>query len=73
MESSEEETSIEFIEQEHPLQETRFSAASRQEPMGVAGVTMTHSPKKPTRVEIQEQRDKARAWHLERVRDKQNK
>ena len=61
-EESETEESVEIIPQE-PQQATRGTEA-----VDITGVAAATPIRKPTRAEIQEQKDKARAWHLDRIR-----
>ncbi len=42
-------------------------------PTEITGVAETEIPRKLTRAEIQEAKDKARAWHLDRKREKERK
>ncbi len=62
-EESETEESVELIPEEHQQQ-----AASGTEVADITGAAAAIQIRKPTRAEIQEQKDKARAWHLDRIR-----
>ncbi len=44
-----------------------------REPTEITGALVTEIPRKLTRAEIQEAKDKARAWHLDRKREKEKK
>lgn len=61
-EESETEESVEIITQE-PQQATRGTEA-----VDITGAAAVTPRRKPTRAEVQEQKDKARAWHLDRIR-----
>jgi hypothetical protein len=62
---SEEEIFDEVVER--PVQELP------REPTEITGASETEIPRKLTRAEVQEAKDKARAWHLDRKRDKEKK
>jgi hypothetical protein len=62
-EESETEESVELIPEEHQQQ-----TASGTEVADIPGAAEVIQIRKPTRAEIQEQKDKARAWYLDRIR-----
>lgn len=67
----EEDISIEIVgtegEQQQALNDPRFPVAQ------FTGAIETQVARRPTKAEIQEAREKAKAWHLDRKREKERK
>ena len=69
--AEEEDISIEIVRAEGDQQQaTNVQTATAVE---LTGAIATQAARKPTKAEIQEAREKAKAWHLDRKREKERK
>jgi hypothetical protein len=69
--SEEEDISIEIVKEEGDNQQATI--VQRATAAEITGAIATQATRKPTKAEIQEAREKAKAWHLDRKREKERK
>jgi hypothetical protein len=69
--SEEEDISIEIVKEEGDKQQA--SIVQRSTVVELTGAIATQVARKPTKAEIQEAKEKAKAWHLDRKREKERK
>ncbi len=69
--SEEEDISIEIVKEEEDKQQATI--VQRDTAAEITGAIATQATRKPTKAEIQEAREKAKAWHLDRKREKERK
>jgi hypothetical protein len=68
-----EEISVEIGNTESEPQHETNANDQRTQDTEITGVTIVQTIRRPTKAEIQEAREKAKAWHLDRTRDKERK
>ena len=72
-EAETEEISVEIINTEGERHGTNANVHRTQDTTEITGATIVQTVRKPTKVEIQEAKEKAKAWHLDRTREKERK